>query len=120
MKIVTAVIRPNKLSALHDALLAMPDFPGMTVTKVEGCSAVSRHASVNLREQLTDYTPKSRIELVADDPIADRAYDLILNVAKTGQVGDGLVWIMPVDRASFVFKTVGQGEDQRYESGTER
>jgi nitrogen regulatory protein P-II 1 len=108
MKIVTAVVRPNKLSAVRDALRTMPDFPGMTVTKVEGCSATARHASVNLKEQLTDYTPKIRIELVADDPIAERAYDCILDVAKTGQMGDGLVWIMPVDRASFVFKTVDQ------------
>jgi nitrogen regulatory protein P-II 1 len=108
MKIVTAVVRPSKLSALRDALRAMPDFPGMTVTKVEGCSATSRHAIGNLKDQLTDYTPKVRIELVADDLIADRAYDVILGVAKTGQMGDGLVWVMPVDRASFVFKTVDQ------------
>jgi nitrogen regulatory protein P-II 1 len=46
--------------------------------------------------------------LVADDPVADRAYDRILGVAKTGHMGDGLVWIMPVDRASFVFKTMDQ------------
>jgi nitrogen regulatory protein P-II 1 len=108
MKIVTAVVRPNKLSAVREALRSMPGFPGMTVTKVEGCSATDRHTAVNLREQLTDFTPKVRIELVADDPVADRAYDCILGVAKTGQMGDGLVWIIPVDRASFVFKTVDQ------------
>ena len=45
MKEIKAIIRPNKLSALRDALVALPGFPGMTVTKVEGCSAPSRHVA---------------------------------------------------------------------------
>jgi nitrogen regulatory protein P-II 1 len=45
MKEIKAVIRPNKLSALRDALIMLPGFPGMTVSKVEGCSAPARHIS---------------------------------------------------------------------------
>jgi nitrogen regulatory protein P-II 1 len=59
MKEIKAVIRPNKLASLRDALVALPGFPGMTVSKVEGCSAPNRHlVPHNIKEQLTDYTPK--------------------------------------------------------------
>ena len=53
MKEIKAVIRPNKLAALRDALVALPGFPGMTVTKVEGCSAPSRHvpAKVKIKDE---------------------------------------------------------------------
>ena len=52
---VKAVIRPNKLAALRTALLETPGFPGMTVTKVEGCSAPNRTAKFNIKDELTDY-----------------------------------------------------------------
>ena len=70
MKEIKAIIRPNKLSGLRDALIALPGFPGMTVSKVEGCSAPSRHISRhNIKDELTDYTPKVRIEIVAPDEV---------------------------------------------------
>ena len=69
MKEIKAIIRPNKLGALRDALVALPGFPGMTVNKVDGCSAPSRHvqARVRIKDELTDYSPKVRIEIIAPD-----------------------------------------------------
>jgi len=106
MKEIKAVIRPNKLAALRDALIVLPGFPGMTVTKGEGCSAPSRHvAGSSIKEQLTDYTPKVRIEIVAPDEIADSIFQRITEVAKTGHYGDGLVWMTDIEKAAFIFKT---------------
>ena len=106
MKEIKAIIRPNKLASLRDALVLLPGFPGMTVSKVEGCSAPNRHlAHHNIKEQLTDYTPKVRIEIVAPDEVAQQIFDRITQVAKTGHFGDGLVWITEVEQAAFIFKT---------------
>jgi nitrogen regulatory protein P-II 1 len=106
MKEIKAIIRPNKLAALRDALVALPGFPGMTVSKVEGCSAPSRHlAHHNIKEQLTDYTPKVRIEIIAPDDVVQLIFDCITRVAQTGHYGDGLVWITEVEQSAFVFKT---------------
>ena len=107
MKEIKAIIRPNKLSALRDALVALPGFPGMTVSKVEGCSAPSRHvARQRIKDELTDYSPKMRIEIVAPDDVAEAIFQRITEVAQTGHYGDGLVWITEVEKAAFVFKTM--------------
>lgn len=106
MKEIKAVVRPNKLAALRDALHAIPGFPGMTVSKAEGCTGSARHhARPNIKEELTDYTPKVRIEIVAADDLAEAIFACITDVAQTGHVGDGLVWITEVERAAFIFKT---------------
>jgi nitrogen regulatory protein P-II 1 len=106
MKEIKAVIRPNKLAALRDALIALPGFPGMTVTKGEGCSAPNRHLLRNtIKEQLTDYTAKVRVEIIAPDDIAESIFDCITQIAQTGHYGDGLVWMTDVDKAAFIFKT---------------
>lgn len=112
MKEIKAIIRPNKLQVLRDALMAMPGFPGMTVTKVEGCSAPSRHvpAKVKIRDELTDYTPKVRVEIVAPDDVAEAIVQRITEIAQTGHYGDGLVWITEIDRAAFVFRTTPDPE----------
>lgn len=107
MKEIKAVIRPNKLAALRDALIALPGFPGMTVSKVEGCSAPARHvARHNIKDELTDYSPKVRIEIVAPDEVTQEIFERITEVAQTGHYGDGLVWITEVERVAFVFKTM--------------
>lgn len=107
MKEIKAIIRPNKLPVLRDALVVLPGFPGMTVSKVEGCSAPTRHipAKVKIKDELTDYTPKVRVEIVAPDEVAEAIFQRITEVAQTGHYGDGLVWISEVEKAAFVFKT---------------
>lgn len=107
MKEIKAVIRPNKLAAVREALLALPGFPGMTVTRVEGCSAPNRHVGrKDIKDELTDYTPKVRIEIVAPDEVADAIYQRVTEVAQTGHYGDGIVWLVDVERVAFVFKTM--------------
>lgn len=106
MKEIKAIIRPGKLGSLRDALVVMPGFPGMTVSKAEGCSAPSRHiARHNIKDELTDYTSKVRIEIVAPDEVAESLFQRIVEVAQTGHFGDGLVWVTPIEKVDFVFKT---------------
>ena len=90
---------------------SLPGFPGMTVTKVEGCSAPSRHIVRHIiKDELTDYTPKVRIEIVAPDDVAEVIFQRVTEVAQTGHFGDGLVWITEVAKVAFVFKTT-QGSE---------
>lgn len=105
MKEIKAIIRPNKLAALRDALLALPGFPGMTVSQVDGCSAPGRHvARHTIKDELTDYSPKVRIEIVAPDDVAEAIFQLVRDQAGTGHFGDGLVWVTDVAKAAFIFK----------------
>jgi nitrogen regulatory protein P-II 1 len=106
MKEIKAIIRPSKLPMLREKLRALPGFPGMTVSQAQGCSAPSVHTPSNLKEELTDYTPKVRIEIVSPDEVCDNIVDLIVNTAQIGQVGDGLVWVTDVTRAVFLYKSV--------------
>lgn len=102
---VKAVIRPNKLAALRLALLDTPGFPGMTVSKVEGCSAPSKANKTSIKEELTDYSAKVRIEIVCNAELAPTLMDRIVSVCQTGQMGDGVVWCTPVPKAFFIAKS---------------
>jgi nitrogen regulatory protein P-II 1 len=115
MKEIKAIIRPNKLPQLRKALLSIPDFPGMTISQAEGCSAPSRHGPpVSIKDELTDFTKKVRIEIVCPDEIADTIIERITDVAQTGQLGDGIVWMTEITRAIFVHKTtVGSAPEPR-------
>jgi nitrogen regulatory protein P-II 1 len=106
MKEIKAIIRPAKLPLLREKLRSLAGFPGMTISKVEGCSAPTLHAPSNLKEELTDYTPKVRIEIVAPDDVCDSIVDTIVHNAQIGQIGDGLVWVTDIERAVFLYKTV--------------
>lgn len=107
MKEIKAVIRPNKLNELRRVLLAVDGFPGMTVISAQGCSAPSRHGpALRLKDQLADFSPKVRIEIIAPDDVAEILVAKIEAVARTGHVGDGLVWVTEVQRALFIHKTL--------------
>ena len=107
MKEIKAIIRPNKLASLRDALVMLPGFPGMTVGKVEGCSAPSRHiVRQKIKDELTDYSPKVRLEIIAPDDVAELIFQRITEVAQTGHYGDGLVWMTDVEKVAFIFKTM--------------
>lgn len=104
MKEIKAVIRPGKLPALREALHQIAGFPGMTVLKAEGCSGNARHGATSISEELTDYTPKVHVVMVCPEEIAEALFDCVVRVAGTGQIGDGLVWMTEVTRASFIWK----------------
>lgn len=102
---VKAVIRPNKLSAIRSALLDIPGFPGMTVAKVEGCSAASKLSKGSIKDELTDYSAKIRIEIICNDDLAEVLMEKIVSLCQFGQVGEAVVWCTPVAKAFFISKS---------------
>lgn len=110
MKEIKAIVRPNKMPQLRKALMGLEGFPGMTISQAEGCSAPTRHGpALSIKDELTDFTRKLRVEIVCPDDIADQIVDCITGVAQTGQLGDGIVWVTDVERAVFVHKTTPGG-----------
>ena len=97
MKEIKAIVRPSRLHKIHDAFRQLPGFPGMNISQVEGCSA---HAGVlqhdNLKEELTDFTKKVRIEIVAPDEMLAEILEIIHSNANTGHTGDGVLWVTEV------------------------
>ena len=75
----------------------------MTVIKAEGMSAPTRvgGGKPTVREELIDYTAKIRIEIVAPDELVEGIVSLIARTARTGNIGDGLVWVTAIESASF-------------------
>ncbi len=98
MQEIKAVIQPHRLSKIRSALRNIKGFPGMTVSKVDGCGQHLAKPAVGIREELTDYTPKVRIEMVTPDDLVEGVLQILVEVGHTGQVGDGIVWVTPVER----------------------
>ena len=99
MKEIKAVIRPHRLPKIRSALRNIKAFPGMTVSKVEGCGHfVAKPAQGGVKEELTDYSPKIHIEMVVPDELLEGVLQIIVEVGHTGQAGDGIVWVTPVER----------------------
>ena len=98
MKLITAIVKPFKLEEVKEALKGA-GVQGMTVTEVQGFGRQSGHTEVYRGTEYTvDFVPKVRIEVVADDPDADRIVDVVVEAARTGKIGDGKVWVTEVNR----------------------
>jgi nitrogen regulatory protein P-II 1 len=99
MKEVKAVIQPHKLARLRAALLRVPGFNGMTVERVEGMSQPGGPDALqrSIKDELTDYSGKVKLTLIAENAAAEAIAATICEVAATGQKGDGLVWLVPVE-----------------------
>lgn len=95
MKEIKAVIQPVKLQKLRTALIAMPGFPGMTVTRSEGCSPSLERGTgrVDIHAELMDFSPKVRIEILAPDELVEDIVQLIQDTCHTGHIGDGILWV---------------------------
>jgi len=98
MKEIKAVIQPHRLPKIRSALRNIKGFPGMTVSKVDGCGHHLAKPAHGIREELTDYSPKVHIEMVAPDSLVEGILQILVEVGHTGQVGDGIVWVTPVER----------------------
>lgn len=97
MKLITAIIKPFKLEAVKEALTAV-GVEGMTVSEVKGFGRQKGHTEVYRGSEYTvDFLPKVKLEVVAADDIKDKVVSAIVNAAKTGKIGDGKVFISPVD-----------------------
>jgi nitrogen regulatory protein P-II 2 len=96
MKIVTAVIKPFKLDDVRDALTGA-GIVGMTVTEVKGFGRQRGHTEIYRgAEYQVSFVPKIKIEVVVPDGLADKVIDAIAAAAKTGQVGDGKIFVSTV------------------------
>jgi nitrogen regulatory protein P-II 1 len=98
MKEIKAIIQPSRLPKIRSALRNIKGFPGMTVSKVDGCGHHLAKPQLGIREELTDYSPKVYIMLVAPDELVEGILQVIVEVGHTGQMGDGIVWVTPVER----------------------
>ena len=99
MKAVTAVVKPFKLDEVKAALQAL-GVQGLTVGEVQGFGRQRGHTEVYRgAEYVVDLVPKVRVEVVVADPDADKVVQAIVDAARTGKIGDGKVWITPVDGA---------------------
>jgi nitrogen regulatory protein P-II 1 len=97
MKLITAIIKPFKLDDVKETLRGL-DVQGMTVSEVRGFGRQRGHTEVYRGTEYTvDFVPKVRIEIVTDDADADRIVEAILEAARTDKIGDGKVWITPVE-----------------------
>jgi nitrogen regulatory protein P-II 1 len=97
MKLVIAIVKPFKVDEVKEALLAA-GIHGMTVSQVEGFGRQRGHTEVYRgKEYAIDFVPKSRIEVLCEDGDAQGIVDTLLEVARTGQIGDGKVWVTSVD-----------------------
>lgn len=97
MKLITAIVKPFKLDDVKEALKGA-DVHGMTVTEVQGFGRQAGHTEVYRgTEYKIDFVPKARLEVIVDDGDANRILDVIVEAARTGKIGDGKVWITPIE-----------------------
>jgi nitrogen regulatory protein P-II 1 len=97
VKLITAIIKPFKLDDVKTALTAL-GLGGITVTEARGFGRQRGHTEVYRgTEYKVDYVPKVCVEVLAEDDDALRFADAIVEAARTGQIGDGKVWITPVE-----------------------
>jgi nitrogen regulatory protein P-II 1 len=97
MKLVTAIIKPFTLDDVKAALEQIGVL-GMTVSEVQGYGRQKGHTEVYRgAEYSVDFVPKVRVEVLVDDVAADKTVDAIVETARTGKIGDGKVWVTPVD-----------------------
>ncbi|HIE59608.1 MAG TPA: P-II family nitrogen regulator [Persephonella sp.] len=99
MKKVEAIIKPFKLEEVKDALTEIGVY-GMTVSEVKGFGKQKGHTELYRgAEYVIDFLPKLKIEVVVDDEIVEKVVEVISNAAKTGRIGDGKIFIIPVEDA---------------------
>lgn len=97
MKKIEAIIRPNKLSDIKDELIKY-GVKGMTVSEVHGCGLQKGHIGVYRgKEYSITLLPKMKVEIVVEDDIVEEVVNILLDSAQTGEVGDGKIFILPVD-----------------------
>ena len=97
MKLVTAVIKPFKLDDVKDSLSAA-GIQGMTVSEVQGFGRQGGHSETYRgTEYRVLFTPKTRIEVIVNDDMAQAAVEAIIDGARTDKIGDGKVWVTPIE-----------------------
>ena len=99
MRLITAIIKPFKLEEVRDALSAVGVL-GMTITEVKGYGRQKGHTELYRgAEYAVNFLPKIRIEVAVPDEDADKVVEAIGSAAKTGQIGDGKIFVTPIEQA---------------------
>jgi nitrogen regulatory protein P-II 1 len=97
VKLITAIIKPFKLDDVKEALRGL-GVQGMTVSEVQGFGRQRGHTEVYRGTEYTvDFVPKVRVEVLVDDDDADSVGQTIVGAARTDKIGDGKVWVVPVE-----------------------
>ena len=110
MKQITAVIKPFKLDDVKSALEVL-GIQGLTVSEVQGFGRQRGHTEVYRGAEYTvDFVPKVRIDVIVSDGDVDKIVTAIVEAARTGKIGDGKVWIVPVEGA-YRIRTGEAGSD---------
>jgi nitrogen regulatory protein P-II 1 len=110
MKLVTAIIKPHQLDEVKEALEAY-GITGMTLSEASGYGRQRGHSEVYRGAEYTvDFVPKIRLEILVEDLDAGSLVDVILKSAQTGRIGDGKVWVVPVEDVARV-RTGERGSD---------
>jgi nitrogen regulatory protein P-II 2 len=99
MKMVSAVIKPFKLDEVREALSSM-GVQGVTVTEVKGFGRQKGHTELYRgAEYVVDFLPKLKLEAAVSDDLVDRAIEAIETAARTGKIGDGKIFVTPLEQA---------------------
>ena len=110
MRLITAIVKPFVLEDVKGALEQLGVL-GMTVSEVQGYGRQKGHTEVYRgAEYSVDFVPKVRVEVVADDALAEKVVEAIVAAARTGKIGDGKVWVIPVEAVIRV-RTGERGSD---------
>jgi nitrogen regulatory protein P-II 1 len=97
MKMITAIIKPFALEDVK-AAVSQVGVHGMTVSEVQGYGRQKGHTEVYRgAEYEVDFVPKVRIDLIVEDPLAEKVVDAVIAAARTGKIGDGKVWVTAVE-----------------------
>ncbi|MDZ5699330.1 MULTISPECIES: P-II family nitrogen regulator [Phyllobacteriaceae] len=99
MKLVMAIVKPFKLEAVREALTDL-GIQGLTVTEVKGYGRQKGHTEIYRgAEYAVSFLPKVKVEVVVDSDLVDQAVDAIATAAKTGQIGDGKIFVHNIEKA---------------------
>jgi nitrogen regulatory protein P-II 1 len=97
MKFIIAIIKPFKLEEVKDALTEI-GVEGMTVTEVKGFGRQKGHTEIYRGSEYTvDFLPKVKLEIAVADSVASKAIEVVVKAAKTGKIGDGKIFVLPLE-----------------------
>ena len=98
MKKIEAIIKPFKLDEVKDALNGI-GIKGMTVSEVKGYGRQKGHTEIYRgAEYVVDFIPKIRLDIIVEDDLVDQVINTIIDQARTGKIGDGKIFVLPVER----------------------